>query len=411
MARASILTKLPLDRFAYHMGINPLHFNQTYYEAESGICGEPIKQYSWQATDAIGREDIAMAIAQAESDIEQWVGYYLKPTYTLSELVAVTRPADPYAYNLNGLNPRGQRKSTRLRYGYVLYGGRASKTLVDDAVVITYSDQDGDGYKERARVTVTVPTGTTACELHVYYPSYSGADIWEIRPIVASVSGTTATIDFRREQCLSASLMEILAPVGADGAVDGNFLTTVDIYRVVNDPSGQLQLEWERIPNSCGCEGEGCDECIISTQVGCLVTRNQRLGIVHYAPASWDSTALAFDTASFSVARDPDRLRAWYLSGWQDPSSSCPINTMDPYWERTVSILAASYLDRHMCGCESLQAYLQQWREDLAHVTEGSSFQLSDRKVRDNPLGTTGGARFAWTRITQPGRQIGGSNL
>ncbi len=66
MGRSEVLTKLPLDRWAKIMGIDPLHFNGVLDDTHTTqSCEQPWMQFAWQSNDRIGREDIAVAIAQA----------------------------------------------------------------------------------------------------------------------------------------------------------------------------------------------------------------------------------------------------------------------------------------------------------------------------------------------------------
>ena len=83
MARSETQTKLSLDQFARYMGINLLHFNQVQVPSliRTDGCNSVIFQHEWQDSDAIGREAIARAIAEAEADIEQYAGYRLLPSW------------------------------------------------------------------------------------------------------------------------------------------------------------------------------------------------------------------------------------------------------------------------------------------------------------------------------------------
>src|SRR5688500_4005416 len=94
MAVAKTRTLLPLDTFARIAGINPIHFNQVQIEevapddnSETG-CGDTILQYSWQLADKVGREEIAQAIADAESQLADNLGYLLCPDWIVDEAVA-----------------------------------------------------------------------------------------------------------------------------------------------------------------------------------------------------------------------------------------------------------------------------------------------------------------------------------
>ena len=80
MARAETITKLPLDRWAALMGINPTHFNGVYVpSAEPTVCEQPWLAFAWQAANRVGREEVAEAIASAEADLEGDLRYRLIP--------------------------------------------------------------------------------------------------------------------------------------------------------------------------------------------------------------------------------------------------------------------------------------------------------------------------------------------
>ncbi|MDP2727535.1 MAG: hypothetical protein Q8P59_08310, partial [Dehalococcoidia bacterium] len=70
MGRANTRTMLPLDRWSYHLGMDPRHFNGLETSLRPArLCHQPTLQYAWQDSDRVGRDDIAQAIAQAESEI------------------------------------------------------------------------------------------------------------------------------------------------------------------------------------------------------------------------------------------------------------------------------------------------------------------------------------------------------
>lgn len=427
MARADTLTKLPLDHFFLHMGINPLHGNQVYLNTPDGstmMCGQPFDQHAWQRQDAIGREEMAQAILQAETDIERWLGYNLRPDWTVNEQINTDRAINQavgvgnlfggyggsYAgWGGAGSGPYGLPKTIRLNRGYYLMGGKISSTLVEAHAAITYSDADSDGYDETATIVVTVPTDSLNYEIRVFYPDVDGELTWEIRPlksIVIDEATWIATITFRREQCVKPELMEGMYPEGVDGSIDANFLDEVDVYRIKNNPAEQAQLIWAPNGYNCSsCGGSGCGSCNLGIQSACIVANDPRLAIIHYSPADWDADDEHFHGTSLYSSRVPDRLNLWYYSGWQLKSLPMPTIQMDPYWEMAVTFLAASYLDRKMCGCDSLESFSQKWREDLAFSNERGSYQIGQRNL-SNPIGTSRGAINAWKCITQPGRQL-----
>src|SRR3990167_7560962 len=289
MARANTLTWLSLDRYATVMGINPLHFNGITSQYTSTVCEDVWFQVAWQSANRVSREDLAQAIQDAEQMLAGYAGYHLLPDWVRDERHSTVRPAMPELYNLTGGNVRGQAKSLALRRGYVIAGGVKARTLVTAGLAVTYSDEDGDGYKETATATAT--TTVVACQVRAFFPvsaigaEFAGTDEWEIRPIRVTDNGATVTIRFRREQLPDPDLWERLNADSIDGDVDANFLTTVDVYRVWNDPQTQASFLWLN-PDCSNCGGSGCVACELATQAGCLTVRNTPLGLAAYSPGT-----------------------------------------------------------------------------------------------------------------------------
>lgn len=399
MAIATTRTLLPLDRFAAIAGIHPCHFNQVTIAdlAPATVCDMPVVKYSWQNADAVGREEIAQAIADAEAILELHAGFSPAPRWVADERVPGIRPLWPELFNGNARNVRGMATSLRTKLGYVISGGIEGKTLIQSADAIVYTDPNGDGYFE----TATIITPTTVLEpeeIAIYYPGKSGQDAYEIRPIQVTIAGSNATIVCRREQLVLESLQESFDARAVDGLDNANFLTTVDVYRHYNNPEQQVQFMWE----GCACNGEGCAACSHATQYGCLLARDYKLGIVVPHPATWDPTSNAFDTSCYSVSRAPEQARLWYYAGYRDMRSSTPNISMSSEWERAVTYLALSLLDRPLCACKPLEAFVSYWKEDLSYnqasTAVSTSFTLSRRRL-DNPIGTTRGALNAWRLI------------
>lgn len=413
MARASTPTWLSLDRWAQIMGLDPLHFNGVFTSLRpDSACnsGEDIwLQFAYQDASKVSREDLAEAIRDAERQLANYIGYNLLPDWTIDERLKTTRPAIPGVFSSGYTNARWMSRSVTTKRGYFIAGGQRAKSVISAGAAIVRSDADGDGYQELC--TVTVATSVDAEEIRVYFPSQSGADVWEIRPVTVSVSGGVATITFKIWQVPDPDLWEALNASGIDGDVAGNFITTVDVYRVYNDPQSQLQMLWEPSPGlvSCGCGSETCQVCTFAAQAGCLHTRDPRLGIVAYSAATWDSADSEFDAAELAVCRDPDRVRVWYQSGWRweeaAQTGARASRDMDPYWEKAVAYLAIALLEREVCACNNVEHFIDHWREDLARNGREVSYQNVPGLLA-NPFGTTRGAWYAYQRANQEDRFI-----
>lgn len=392
MATSKVKTLLPLDRFAELVGINPLHFNQILLpDVPALTCGQPMFQYSWQHSDAMSREEVALAIAEAENRIARFLGFKLLPTWETDDRI-IMKNTKPYT------TPWGQPPAYQTQWGYVITGGIETKTLISN-MPIAYSDQDGDGYNETATITC-VTTVTQPEEIAIYYPGEAGDDDWEIRPIKVSIAAGTATITCKRHQLVGKNKLE--AYIGTDevdGTNNANFLTTVDVYRHYNDPQQQIQFIWE---NGCDCGSGDCHAATYTIQNGAIFVRDYRRGLVAGVPASWNTTSQEFDTAVFNACRSPDKARLWYRAGLRSQGSYL---RMAPEWERIVANFAMALMDRPICACSSLEHVTRQAQEDLAlkpGAGGGDSFLIAPRDL-DNPFGTMRGAIDAWHMVKNSG--------
>lgn len=419
MARATTRTKLSLDRWAAIIGIHPAHFNGVFFGDSPSVCQQPWLQQPWQAQDRIGREEVARAIAQAEADIEYHLGYRLLPDWEEDEWQLTERPWRKELVNLSVTDIRGMAQTVEAKWGYFVSGGIRASTLIEAARPVAYTDIDGDSYAERAALTVTVDAGIDPCEIHIYYPVSNpmvvagDEDQWEIRPIDVTIVGTTAVILFRREQAVLPELFQDYFPPaddshlrGVDGANNANFLATVDVYRVHNDPQTQVSFLWEPFGTGCGCNNSGCVTCAFNTQTGCLMLRSEpRQSVVSYRPATWNATDEDFDAAEWACNRQPNLARLYYYAGWRDKRQPCPTVRMDPEWERTVAYYAAALLDRPICECNNIRAWVDHWQKDLA-IRGDEGLQVSSGDL-DNPFGTRRGAVYAWKRVNREGAAVG----
>lgn len=383
MATALTKTQLPLDTFAYHAQINPLHFNQVQLNnvLVSKLCGLPILQYDWQLAQRIGREAIAQAVADAESKIEHELGFKLTAQWIAGEQHSIS-------YNQHPL--------IRADWKHVRYGGIEAWSLIDATVAVTYSDEDSDNYFETATMTVTT-TVTDPEEIAVFYPGVDVDDIdeegWEVRPIKVKITAGVATITCRREQLVKKSLLtEMFDPRAVEGDTAGNFLTEVSVFRHYNDPSQQFQF----ISDGTCCTS--CQACGYSIQTGCLSVRDARTGMLLATAGDWNA-----ETSTFTLACNcfgyPFKGKLYYRAGlgFKDYKLRMP-----PHWERAVTYYALTLLDRPLCECNSLAAFADVWRTDLAlrssSGAQSQSFSIGNRVV-NCPLGTTRGALHAWDLI------------
>jgi hypothetical protein len=401
MARSSVRTWLALDRWAYIVGLNPLHFNQLVIAGHELSCGDVWFQEAWQNAGAISRDDVALAIQLAEKKVADYVGYNLMPDWTIAENKNTDRALRPEDRK-PVVNVRGQKRSVNTRNAYYISGGVRTNLLVEADVIVTYSDEDSDGYSETA--TMSIITDIDPCELRVYFAGKSGSDAYEVRPIETSVSAGVVTITAKAWQLVNPSKQTGLFQDALDGMDTANYATAVDVYRVYNNPSQQLDLIWSK-PECSFCDGAGCVQCTLELVSGCLTAREPRLGIVTYVPAEWDDVNQRFNYSVVCPNGEPDRMRLYYYSGYIDERSGCPSRDMSPDWEQYIAHYSLALLNKRLCGCEGLQAQSDYYRVDLGMSGE-ISFNLSARDIA-NPFGTTRGALDVFRKCSMEGVRIG----
>lgn len=395
-------TWLSIDEWAQLIGIHPLHFNGLASEnlLPNNVCGDVFFEHAWQHSDRVGRQEIGMAIKQAEQDIAREAGYNLMPDWTVAERLTYPQPAVPTAYGF-GWNVRYMLKSVELRKGHVISGGVRTKSLIKAGAAIPRTDQDTDGFQETCTVTVST-TVTDINEIRLYYPAKSGDDCWEIRPISVYISGGVATIVFKVWQIAAANQKDRIDVEPLDAEDEDSYEDSVDVYRVYNDPSTQVQFMWENCDS--GCCGT-CVACQLGTQAGCMHNREARLGLVVPAPGSWNSDEEEFDSAEWSACREPDQVRFWYYSGYTDFGLVRPYAEVSPYWKYAIAYYAASLLDRPVCGCSNVNQFIEKWRRDMAFNDKSGNFTLTP-ELLGNKFGTTMGAVYAWKQVHKSGMRV-----
>ncbi len=413
MARARTRTLLPLDTWAEIVGLDPRHFNQvTTTVKPNTLCSQVMKQYAWQESGQVGREDIAQAISHAERMVTRELGYTPLPDWVVDERVRTRQPGIPDVINIGFSDARGFAMPAFLRRKHFITGGIEAKTLITAGAAVVLTDEDGDGYFETATV-ITPTTFTDPDEIAVYYPGENGRDEWEIRPLhdpitrrrSVTIAGGNVTIVMATEQLVDADLLAALNPTAVDSAVLANFLATVDVFRHFNDPQQQVTLLWLPTAQFCDCGTTGCVTCEHTVQTGCLIARDQRNSIVNFSAATFNATTQSFDTATPAVARIPENLRVFYYAGLRDlDHSDAPRVEMDPDMARHIAYLALLFLPRPVCACDSVKFLFADKRTDLAlrvsTVGSSQSYQLSPRRL-DTPWGTQRAAVEAWAFFHQ----------
>lgn len=386
MARASVRTLIPLDRWAQLVGIHPIHFNQIQVNGLRA-CDEPIYQYPWQDAGRISREDIAIALDRAEQAVARELGYDIAPKWHTDDLAVIGEFST----------------SLRTKRGFIIGGGVEALSLVEADVAVQFdtrftlpvgadvvTDSSSLDYKDKVTIEVTTSV-TDPDEISIFYPAsileklgvLGGDYAWEIRPITVSISDGVATITCSRHQLVIPELLEEWVPGQIDGLTDDNFIGLVDVYRHYNDLATQVEFRYR----SCCCGFGTCGDpiCTYSTQTGCLLPYNSRLGFVSVSPSTWNGNTHVYDIGEIQCER-PEGALLYYRAG---------MSPIDRELELVVANLALSYLPQSICSCSGINARYDELTEDYVRSIDSKAYGLPP-----NPLGTSRAAFEAWQVVS-----------
>jgi hypothetical protein len=394
-------TQLSFAEWVSYAGVHPMHAHGISLAQSSENRGAlPGCKSIWfskdyQTADGLSRFQIMRAIRSAEDDIEQHLGYRLTPSWT-SERVEPVRYYRPEFGRYGIPTYYGGQYPFTARWGQFLYSGARATEPINEGLAVTWTTPDPflPSWKQWGQVTfpnVTAIDGLTAGEMHVYYAGHGGDPLYEIRPIEVTIGVTDTVIRFRRELCAILEREESYAilPGAFDGSLDDQFVTTVDVWRVYNDPSQAATAYW-RNP-TCGCSGDSsCPTCSYRTGTACLTASDPVNGMLSWSPASYAD-------GSWTLGCPADWTQPNYLEASYYGGSPLIAGKMNPFLARLVMLLSISRLDRPGCSCSG--TYFGKEQEDLAVAGGGVSRFYSPRAL-GCPWGTRRGAVEAWGALT-----------
>lgn len=339
---------LPLPRYAQLIGMPECAFFGISSPYEKKYACSPI----WSK---VQRDMVEHALREAEEEIVNEVGYPLKPRW-IFENYGDEQPFQIYPI---------------AKYAWVLYGGvRGVQDISLSEAVSHVSDP--------AIVGPLATTVTDEDEIRVYHP---GLDV-EINPSKVTIAGGFVTIEIPRCRLVAEEYADN-PPEGLDymdvpPSLTSPFLAEVDIKRVYNDPSRQVEFVYKSGGVNCTA-GNDCEEAI---ETGCLQIRDQETGILQISRANWVSGRWVSSTGCGYRYGCPDLIRLYYQAG-MPPGNPWSFRQM----ETTVMRLAHSKMPDEPCGCEISQRL---WKRDR---------NIPDVMTRERlncPFGLSDGAWVAW---------------
>jgi hypothetical protein len=249
------------------------------------------------------------------------------------------------------------------RWGMVQAAGVQVVNTLQASAAINYND---------ASTAVVGPLAVTISstdEVRIYY---AGSNRLITPSKLTYVSGNL-TIEIPRCRLVKPELFgAITQNVGIEKGTVGNFVTSVDVKRVYNDPSTNAQLVTNH-PCNAGCSSQGCTQY---SDAACMVVNQARLGIVEIYPATYANSTWA-------------RRTALCCDGWQTLrlNYQAGVRALSASMEQVLVRLAHSLMPEEPCSCATVK---ELWKRDR-QVPE----ILSQARLQA-PFGTSEGAYFAY---------------
>lgn len=373
------------------MGYHPYHFwgMAGSLAPVSSACNTLLPKWSWQDADHVGREELRVAIAQAEDRMTSVLGFSPAP-HQVTEVV--TWPQGLL------LGSDGRAPAVELQEGEIRSIGTETLTLLGSPVV-AYSDADGDGLKETFVVTQAT-TETNPDRIAVYFSAADRLDSadagpdWRIEPVTVTISGGVATIRGKTWLLVDPIRYEGMRWGPLDPSDIAMFVTTLDVMTRTIDQTTQATLVWESLPWPAGCtlagSGSPTDPAAVGTTTGRVGIRDAIYGLVTVGAASYDVTTATWSSDDASW-RPPDRVEITYQAGL-----ALVRGQMAPMWQTAVARLAAAELTRRICACDAANRELYTWQADLARTSQDEVMGAISPDDLRNPFGTRRGHIAAW---------------
>lgn len=339
MARTDILPEgsvlsVSLDRYQELLRLPEAAFNGLNRPEDDGCydCNA-----IWKQTD---RDGLALAIMQSEEMREQELGYNIAPKYR----------TETYDYGLPLV----------LKGKFLIEVGSPVCTAIQLAVPVVLRTIYNVILDP---VIITLASTALPANIVVTYPGETVA----IHPSKVTSNAGIVTIEIPRSRLVDPAINTNCEPAPRYDD-DANFLTEVDIYECVNDPSQGAFITWY---GDC----KPCYNTVTTTkQLAFTRITDKRLAILKLHPASYDSGTGNWTIQVPTLCCQPDAIEITYKSG-KTISSQVQMDTI-----RLAHTLLPAFIPDRMNLC------LNCWTNDIA----------KDPGNLVTPYGTSTGAVAVW---------------
>jgi hypothetical protein len=313
MAVSEQITHGLLNAWPRVMGVNQWHFNQISGPGTFAPLAEPGDIIYVQPD----RKNVADGLVRALAQGVPFLGTFHRPVY-VTETVSI-----------GGAWPGPYGRTIKTKYRHVQAIGRRGATLLEaDAPVVYSDDGNGGGVNNIATITATVPSGTSADEIRLFFRqadslANEAADPrWEIEPLISvEVSGTTVTIVGPRWLFVSPALWRqpYRSPNYNRSSINNgvttnasDFVTEVDVYRIYPDATNAVTYKVGHVPY--------CTDCTFTEYTGTAYVKDGPRGLVQ----------LCSDCANVPCYGYPQYVDIHYLAGFPlDPFTGLPDSAIE----------------------------------------------------------------------------------
>ena len=170
---------LPLDTWRAEIGMNPWLFwglADGTIIVDNSKCSGLVREYSWQGTDAAGRDDLRRAIERAEVILYNYLNYRVAPQHVETPPLEWPRFNDASMVRYRDIDATGRRVAMLAPEFYIQAMGVEQLTLIATATTVlplptmVYSDAFNTGFDDT--FTITLPT-TVTDPLTIFDPRFA----------------------------------------------------------------------------------------------------------------------------------------------------------------------------------------------------------------------------------------------
>lgn len=406
--RSKVENLLTITEFAEIIGLHRWYTAQWGYQNTTGtrfpdrrpqvnVNGCEYILYEYHEQDGkLSRYEISRAINEAEYRYALQVGYWPAPKYFVNEEHQYPGNSDRSKPQGGMYNVRGELKQIALDWDYLQAVGTKEMTLIDANAAIVQNCATCSAVFREFEVVVTVPAGTLASEIAVFYTEadrqYEPLEEWQIRPLRISVVGTTATI--RGNSFLLANPVETLehAPQPLVVEEPTHYVTEVEVWRVTTDANDTGSFYWNEncsaeVDLACYGIGSGRDSYVIPQRV--VLDGDVRV------PVSEGCRIVCGGT------QGPKNVYVNYLAGYPRQTNG----RMDYHKAQHISWLTAAYVACKPCGCgcgkNGEKQDLLSWWSSIPAIGEEMDRLAVTHEDLNNPFGPKRGAIKVWRDVKE----------